>query len=327
MTIRFPTPVADPLEATPARAQDSVRLTSHIDVHTEPNGELFVAGAARELRTTTASTDELAAARMTATLAAGRVLEVLDSRPRDARTAQLVGSVVGSGFRSKVRDVFGGGSSADAVELLLDDLPAAALISGYASLYSGEMKIAPKHLDRGLLRADICSGWREDGTMLVTLKTKGQFPVPIGPPANSLESSTDREAWHEIEPLGPGAMRRRRLIDLAPLEDSDALRVFAMFRDTHVGHDGVESILHEYCLSAGLDRSREVITECVAQPRVLPWAECPAAADSASRLNGLRLDELNSYVGRELRGTSTCTHLNDLLRSLSKLTTLLSRMP
>jgi hypothetical protein len=52
---------------------------------------------------------------------------------------------------------------------------------------------------------------------------------------------------------------------------------------------------------------------------VLPWTECPAAAASAGRLDGLRVDELRERVAKEFRGTTTCTHLNDLLRSLADL--------
>lgn len=334
--MRFPSPIADPIPVTPSRGRNSVRLTTHLDMHSEPGGALLINGAARELRTNRATTEELAAATMAARLGKGQVLTELEATPHDERTGELLGKAVGSGFRSAVREVFREAPHEDALELLLDDLPAAALISGYASLYSGEMKIAPKHLEAGLLRPNVCSGWQEDGTMLARLRANGRFPIPLGPPANILEPSDDALAWHRIEPLGPGAMRRRRLIDVTENEPALArstqgngkgsldLHIFAMFRDTHVDRDGVESILHEYSLSASLDPTTWVISNCDANPSVLPWEECPAAARSAGRLNGLQLDELSTFVSRELRGTTTCTHLNDLLRSLSKVTRLLS---
>ena len=50
--------------------------------------------------------------------------------------------------------------------------------------------------------------------------------------------------------------------------------------------------------------------------RVLPWQECPAAIGSAVRVKGMMLSELRNRVRAEFVGTSTCTHLNDLLRSL-----------
>lgn len=312
------------MPVTPERRPNSIRLTTHVDVHTEPSGQLVIQARARELRTASNSTDELAKASITARIGKGRALSEIQAIPDDGRTQRLVGEVVGSGFRATVRRILGEGASEDALQLLLDDLPAAALISGYAALYSGEMNIAPKHLEMGLLKPNICSGWREDATMLVTLKERGQLPVPMGPTVNVLERPGDTLGWHELEPLAQGAMRRRRLIDLSR-DDGSESRIFAMFRDTHVDRDGVESILHEYTLSADLDRSTGVISNCVAEPRVLPWGECPAAASSAARVNGCRLDELSAFVARELRGTSTCTHLNDLLRSLANVAMLLER--
>ena len=41
----------------------------------------------------------------------------------------------------------------------------------------------------------------------------------------------------------------------------------------------------------------------------------------------LEVDAARRYVGREFRGTSTCTHLNDLLRSLADLSALLALLP
>jgi hypothetical protein len=56
----------------------------------------------------------------------------------------------------------------------------------------------------------------------------------------------------------------------------------------------------------------------VATPRVLPWIECPGAATTAGRLVGRPVAGLRGLVRDELVGTSTCTHLNDLLASLSQ---------
>jgi hypothetical protein len=60
---------------------------------------------------------------------------------------------------------------------------------------------------------------------------------------------------------------------------------------------------------------------------VLPWDECPGAAGSAARLVGQPVGALRRIVGDELRGTSTCTHLNDLLRSLADVPHLVALLP
>jgi hypothetical protein len=138
----------------------------------------------------------------------------------------------------------------------------------------------------------------------------------VGPPITELTPHDDPLAWHDIGALPVGAMRRRRLVEVT---DGDPLRVFAMFRDTYVQPDGTEMVLHEYTLTADLDPESLVLSGCEAVPRVLPWTECPGAAASAARLDGHDVDDVRALVGREFRGTTTCTHLNDLLRSLADL--------
>jgi Protein of unknown function (DUF2889) len=99
-----------------------------------------------------------------------------------------------------------------------------------------------------------------------------------------------------------------------------------MLRDTHVRADGVPTMVHEYTLPATVDRDTGRILESRAIPRVLPWQECPAAAQSAARITGKALPELNSRVRRELHGTGTCTRLNDLLGSIADAQPLIDRL-
>jgi hypothetical protein len=94
-----------------------------------------------------------------------------------------------------------------------------------------------------------------------------------------------------------------------------------MFRDSYLAEDGSQVVIHEYELRARVDADL-VITEALAIPKVLPWQECPAAAASARRIVGSPVAEVRAYVKESLFGTSTCTHLNDLLRSLDDITSL-----
>ncbi len=71
------------------------------------------------------------------------------------------------------------------------------------------------------------------------------------------------------------------------------------------------------------DPATGTVLTCTATPRVLPWVECPAAAASAARLAGLSVAGLRDHVRTTLIGTSTCTHLNDTLRSLEDVAALL----
>jgi hypothetical protein len=90
-----------------------------------------------------------------------------------------------------------------------------------------------------------------------------------------------------------------------------------MFRDSTWDPDGSEVAVHEYHLVASADRLSGELTSVVAEPRVLPYAECPSAAGNAGRMVGSQMSTLRSEVLGRLRGTDCCTHLNDALRSLA----------
>ena len=56
-------------------------------------------------------------------------------------------------------------------------------------------------------------------------------------------------------------MRRRRRIDVYQGESPSRVGIDAMFRDTYVRTDGVETIIHEYTLDAVVDTETGVIVE------------------------------------------------------------------
>ena len=94
------------------------------------------------------------------------------------------------------------------------------------------------------------------------------------------------------------------------------ITVNAFFRDSHMGSDGVETVIHEYTVTAAVDAKQMSVIQCQARPRVLPWRECPQAAGSAARLAGMSVVGLRRQVREEFVGPTTCTHLNDSLRGL-----------
>ena len=260
-----------------------------------------------------------------AELGEGRALKDLTTEP-GAALQDLTGLVVGAGFRAAVDvAVPGHRETQTPLYLLLDDLPVAALIAGYADLYlrAPNEPPTPSETARRKVKADICAGWARDATMMRAIHSEGQIPIPVGPVAPTIELTGDPLSWHVIPELSIGAMRRRRRVDVSR---PGHLAIDAMFRDTHVGPDGTETVLHEYTLSAGADAESLEILDCRAEARVLPWVECPAAAASAGRLAGQILPELRGFVRQRLVGTSTCTHLNDLLRSLADAAPLADRL-
>jgi hypothetical protein len=242
----------------------------------------------------------------------------------------LLGVLVGPGFRGQVDVAVPEEREAGTLlYLLLDDLPGAILVSGYAMQRAGAFDELPRERVKDLsteflARDDLCAGWAHDATMMVSVRATGDIPVPIGPPAPVLEADDDPWSWHAMAPMTAHGMRRRRRLDvLPPLASGGEHRLDVHFRDSHVDENGAESVVHEYSVTGTVDGDSGQVVDVAAQAHVLPWIECPGAVGSAHRLAGMPLTELRPWVRRELTGVSTCTHLNDTLRSLADVTVLL----
>ena len=145
-------------------------------------------------------------------------------------------------------------------------------------------------------------------------------PMQDCPPAPR-PTGADHLAWHDIGPLEMDWMRRRRCIDVTVGPDG-TFAIWAMFRDTVGEGGGDEVVLHEYAVRVGgVDG---VVGSVEAEPRVLPFPECPAAADAVGALVGSEVRSLAWVVPDTLTGIASCTHLNDLLRALGGVGGLLS---
>jgi hypothetical protein len=305
-----------PAHETPDRTPGSIRRTSSIDVVRidDATGPVRIDARGRDLATDAHGAVRVVARRaISASLAPTLELASIESEPAEPALQLLLGRTVGAGFRTAAADALPGARrAADLMYLLLDDLPVATLVSGYALQRAGLVPGVPR--ERYAPTVDLCSGWRAGGTLMQVVESSGAPPMTLGPAAPGLERADDPDAWHPLPHPAPRTVRRRRRIDVSP--GDRALHVDAMFRDSHFDDDGDESVVHEYALQATIDRATLAITSAVATPHVLPYVECPSAAESTTRLVGLRLDELRDRVRSEFVGTSTCTHLNDLLRSL-----------
>jgi hypothetical protein len=316
-----------PTTSTPRQPAGSLRRTTTIDLLRPdgPDGEVIADGRGRDLllaRDGTARVTGEAGLRTRLDFMGGCALREIETEPGAGGVQELLGAAVASGFRAKVAAaVPEEAAGRTLLHLLLDDLPGAVLVSGYA-LHSGtkghDLRARPAERESFLAgRADLCAGFATTATMLTELAETGIMPMPTGPAAPVLESPDDPAAWHPHPALPPGGIRRRRRMDV--IEDGGRIRIDAMFRDTHrdMTEAGTETIIHEYTLDATLERSGLRVLSIAAEPRVLPWVECPQAARSAEALVGQTVHELRTWVRRRLTGTATCTHLNDLLRSLT----------
>lgn len=303
----------EPLGWTPPRRPGSVRRTTSIDQRRgEPGDGQQVVACGRDLLTRADGTTEVVdAVALTATVDAMGTIVAIDTEPPVPELRELVGGHMSKGMRGRLDELLPAHRVGGTLLLqLLDDFPMAALISMYGS--SREQPAFALPPEAGERLTDLCAGWAGGATMLDALARTGIFPIPIGPPAPDLSSPDDPLAWHDLPPMAPRSVRRRRRLDLSP---GDPLELDVHFRDSHLGADGVEDVLHEYTLAATLDPALTVLT-ATAAARVLPWPECPGAVDSAGRVVGQPVEALRALVASDFTGTSTCTHLNDVLRSL-----------
>jgi hypothetical protein len=272
-------------------------------------GELLLIGAARHHDGSTASVH--------ATLAADRTLRALELDPDLPGAHQLIGHNVGRGFRAAVTPLT---EPESLPAVLLLELPVAAFLSGYGSLYIGSMPGPLSDESIANMPADICAGWISDGVMMGHTRDDRMVPTPDGP---SAPLGID-DQFHPMPPLAPNTMRRQRL--LSRHEDE----VWAMFRDTYARPDGQVIVLHEYTITATLEPiwpgplGSSRIRSAYPTARVLPWPECPLAAASAERIAGHPVEDLRRLIKQEFTGISTCTHLNDLLASLAQVDSLQS---
>jgi len=307
----------NPARGTPDRRPASVRrTTTHDSQRTDgPFGVITLSARGRDLHT---ASDGRAAVLDTAAIHAtidwwhGCAITAIRVEPPIDSIEVLVGVPATGGFRRALDDAVPGDHGTGSLRYqLLDDLPTAVVASGYAISASGVLQ--PTRQD-SVPSENVCAGWITGGTIMVHLTKAGLPPVVTGPAAPHLARDDDALAWHEHEPLDPHGMRRWRRLDM--WLDGDKIECDAFFRDSHVDPDGTETVVHEYALSATVDRTTMRFTRCDATIGALPWVECPAALASAGRVVGAPVDGLRPWVRETFVGPPTCTHLNDALRAL-----------
>ena len=257
-----------------------------------------------------------------------RQLVSLETTPDRPWVGDLIGARAGGGFRRHLDGVVPEAEAGSLLRQVLDDMPAAALISGYAW-----MRLARRegHDPATLVPSDVlgrmtdlCSGWRTGGVAVASIETHHGMPIQDCPPA-PVDDGSDPWAWHAVGPLDRDWMRRRRCLDVA-VDAAGGFSIWAMFRDTVGEEDGTEVVLHEYAVTASGTGTR---------PRGhrggAPGAAVPRVPGRPRRPSvtwwGCDLAELSRSVPDLLTGIRSCTHLNDLLRALGGVADLVRRAP
>jgi hypothetical protein len=290
-----------------------------------------IAGAARDLVTDWDGAGVVAgAARLAVTLdGAGRIAAV-DHDPPVALGRALMGARIGFGIRTTIKEVLReiAGTPRGA---LVDDLSGAPAPSGYGAIRERALLGLPEPAgtpETVHLQTDVCAGWRTGGLPVSRRQAGEPLPFASEPPEAPPLAGSDVLGWHEMGALGRRQSRRVRRLDL--WREGDLLRVDAMFRDTTVDPDVrlTQRVVHEYALTATLDAATLIVMSIEAEPRSLPFpTDCPFAADSADLLVGQRAGELRTKVREVSRGSVSCTHLNDMFRSLADVAALTLSLP
>jgi Protein of unknown function (DUF2889) len=308
---------ADPRSDFPRRESPSVRRVMFLDYDWIDLVDLRVRGGARDEVTDASGVTHVEREASADVETSGGLLTKIDVEPAELDVADLLGQPLRQGFRARVRATHDGGGRP--LGLLLDDLPGAMIAAGY--VHAMERRIGPgttvstvdrDEMPRGFHQADLCSGWRSDGTMMLAVYA-GEA-LPFEPIAEVPQVPDGADGWPETAIPVPG-LRRYRRIDIVP--DGAVWRIDAWFRDTYRNSDGECGALHEYTVLAVADAVDHTLLEVSAIPHALPWKECPAAGEMVGKLVGTPLDGLRSSVPKVLQGIESCTHLTNELRELA----------
>jgi hypothetical protein len=309
----------------------------HLDYDWIDVVDVRVSGAARDEVTDAAGAtvvvDESAARFETA----GGMITTAEVAPSELDTTALVGQPLRMGFRRRVRELHEPGGRT--LGLLLDDVSGAMIAAGYVHAMGGLLdRDARPSANRAVgdtsprepsprvpsgvqsTQADLCSGWRSDGTMMVSIRAGERMPFLPVPPVPVRPEGCD---WPAAGIPRPG-LRRLRRIDVSPV--GDEWQIDAWFRDTYCDAAGNTGSLHEYTVEMRVDAQDRTLLEVRATPHALPWHECPAAADAVGKLVGQPIEGLRSSVPQTLQGLESCTHLTNELRELADVPAMVARL-
>jgi hypothetical protein len=261
-------------------------------------------------------------ARVAVTMRVDRQRGVLDveADPAEPRLDQLVDDNPYVGWRRRIDELLPDHRDASTLlYLVLDALPGWMNLSAFGLTHMPRIEGSPwrqapppGHPFDAESRRDLCAGWQAGGTLLQLMSGGNLGADFLRPPAPPLERADDPLAWHPSEALPPFGSRRRRRVDVVA---GVPLSVDAMFRDSSIDAEGVEGVLHEYTVTAAIDPETLQVVGSEAVPRSLPYLECPEAAVSAGQLIGQDVRGLRRFVSQQMRGPTTCTHLNELYRT------------
>jgi hypothetical protein len=323
--------VSGPAGPAPLRRPNSIRRTATIDM-TWPGGlgtQLHLEGHARDAVTLGDPTTRplvLETARADIGVGANRTIETIAVEPDHPGIPHLVGARGGGHLRAALDEY--------PLYLILDDLSGCSLIAGFAWRRFPDAVAVPRTPPNaaegtegregpGRSMADICIGWRTGGSALDEVGQPGgpSHRIRVVP---SLVNPDDPFGWHDLPVPPPVNMRRARRID-AWIE-GNLIKIDAAFQDSAGDPDHGRIAVHEYQVSAEANLTTGIVTSVVADARILPFRSCTTAKATAPWLVASPLADMRTTVLNRLARANGCTHLNDALRALAEVPTLVNRL-
>jgi hypothetical protein len=262
-----------------------------------------------------------------ALLSPERSIVTIQAEPPRPALSRLVGERGGGGLRRVLEEIVPEERRhATPLYLILDDISGASLVAGWAWsqwdpnwLTTSRSALKGFDLEKAFRsREGICTGFAPGSSAFDPATNRSGTPTP------DLRNPGDPQGWHEFTVQeGNVGFRRARRIDVRL---DQAIVIDSAFQDSATTPAGGRAVVHEYRLTATADPASLRLQSIEAEPRVLPFVECPGAMMNVGRLLGTPLPELREKVLAELKGTAGCTHLNDALRALAEVPALVNHL-
>lgn len=317
----------NPAGPLPVRRPGSVRRTSTLDT-SWPDGlgqPTLMRGHARDVRTAVDDPHPLVLDECQVEIEIGvaRDIRAITGPAHGPDLQHFVGARGGGHSRSILAETLSSERDASSgLHLLLDDFAGASLVSGWVwSRWIPDWTTKMREAAGGKMPAGrggnmegVCTGFAPGSSALNQDGTSNQV-LQNNAPVVSLMNPDDPLGIHVLGEQPGVGMRRARMIEV--WREGDELKLEVRFQDSGTNPEGGRTAIHEYVVHASGDADGGMIRSLTADPRVLPYRECPGAVANISRLVGTPFADLRRRVIAELPGTLGCTHLNDVLRSLA----------
>lgn len=316
---------------SPPRRPGSIRRTTSIESRwPEGFGQAAeMIGRARDLITPTDEKPPITAAAAAFVISASSQREILSivTEPRHPRELDLIGVRAGGASREALLTALGDVVGTPLYQLL-DDFAGASLVARWIWTEwnpDGMRQMREQGATGGFKapRTNICVGFADGSSALGAL-----YRTEAAPPDRTmvlpLENPQDPHGWHEMLAAEGPTMRRARRIDV--WRDGDLIHAEVGFQDSGNAPDGARVAVHEYRVQATVGADM-IVRSLQASPLILPFAECPGASIKVAAMVGQPIREFRQRVIDMLPGPHGCTHLNDVLRALSDVPDLASRLP